>query len=738
MAPPAASTPTRRHEGSWRDSHQGPSGSYPYDYEVMSPNPYGSNRGPAPPILYYYDAQGPPPPSSRGPPGPPPNDYWYSPPPYGSEHPPAQSPVSHRGGGGSFWGPPPPSPYEGYRGGPPTTPSSLRSTPHGHVNHPSQHQHRTPLRRPYAGEQQVGLEPRIPPPSPGETHIMQQTQQRKDFSPPAPAPSISQVPGTRGVQVAVSASADSDETLVSCAPNETAANTVTPQRERGDGNDNHSGMDDNSGSKQGKNEKGDPLSVLADVSAGMGGKNKKSKQNSKADGTGVATELTETTNAASTSPKITTPSASSSNRPSVPMPAPTSPLHRRFKPSPITPSQTPQVSRHSSKRTPAARKHQPITPSRSHDTASTTEAGPQSLRAGWEPPPLPHGGSGSSGGGEHFSSHPEYSGASQHGGSYSPSRRNRPLAHYGAGEYGSVYPTESPALVERGSFDSHGDTSSYRAGAPLYPPSTPTSSRGAYFYDDHPPPPPPPGYGSSGSGGGPYWDSGQPPYSPAYPPPTRGPGGWNQPHPPQTHSDPFYGPPPHHAGPPPPDYSYPPPPAHYGGPEDHDAAMYGGNPPLHGTYHHRGGPHPSMPGPHHPGMPMPPPHMSGPPPPYPYSHPPRMEEKTILRKKFSWKHYPELERFLIANRDEYLKHSNMNYTAEQKQYNNWLTERLLEVAGQHNYMFDPEDFNFVAIRDRIRCYYKSYVQTARKRGLKLPEKKTLKNKVDATTEGKKE
>lgn len=130
-----------------------------------------------------------------------------------------------------------------------------------------------------------------------------------------------------------------------------------------------------------------------------------------------------------------------------------------------------------------------------------------------------------------------------------------------------------------------------------------------------------------------------------------------------------------------------------------------------------------------------------------------MEEKTVLRKKFSWKHYPEvsnavvelssyclllfliltrpflldrplllllqLERFLIANRDEYLKHSNMNYTAEQKAYNNWLTEQLLQVAGQHNYFFDPEDFNFVAIRDRIRCYYKSYVQTARKRGLKL-------------------
>lgn len=81
---------------------------------------------------------------------------------------------------------------------------------------------------------------------------------------------------------------------------------------------------------------------------------------------------------------------------------------------------------------------------------------------------------------------------------------------------------------------------------------------------------------------------------------------------------------------------------------------------------------------------------------------------------------------MIANRDDYLEHSSKNYTAEQKQYNNWLTERLLEVADQHSYAFDPEDFNFVAIRDRIRCYYKSYVQTARKRGLELPGNAHLK------------
>lgn len=59
----------------------------------------------------------------------------------------------------------------------------------------------------------------------------------------------------------------------------------------------------------------------------------------------------------------------------------------------------------------------------------------------------------------------------------------------------------------------------------------------------------------------------------------------------------------------------------------------------------------------------------------------------------------------------------MNYTAEQKQFNNDLTKKLLEVADKFDYEFDPADFNFVAIRDRIRCYYKSYVQNCKKRGI---------------------
>jgi len=36
---------------------------------------------------------------------------------------------------------------------------------------------------------------------------------------------------------------------------------------------------------------------------------------------------------------------------------------------------------------------------------------------------------------------------------------------------------------------------------------------------------------------------------------------------------------------------------------------------------------------------------------------------------------------------------------------------------EHGYVFDEKDFSFVSIRDRIRCYYKSYVQSSKKRGV---------------------
>ena len=88
--------------------------------------------------------------------------------------------------------------------------------------------------------------------------------------------------------------------------------------------------------------------------------------------------------------------------------------------------------------------------------------------------------------------------------------------------------------------------------------------------------------------------------------------------------------------------------------------------------------------------------------------------KDVLKRKFSWKNYPALEAYLVDHRGQYLEYSsNLNYTSEQKQYNNRLTQGLLDLAASEGFVF--EDFTFAAIRDRIRCYYKSFVQAIKKK-----------------------
>lgn len=87
--------------------------------------------------------------------------------------------------------------------------------------------------------------------------------------------------------------------------------------------------------------------------------------------------------------------------------------------------------------------------------------------------------------------------------------------------------------------------------------------------------------------------------------------------------------------------------------------------------------------------------------------------RATLRKKFSWKQYPELEEYLLMNQEEYFEHSSRNYTAEQRKYNNSLTRGLLDLAASEGYVF--EGFTFSMVRDRIRCYYKSHSQSAKKK-----------------------
>jgi hypothetical protein len=495
-----------------------------------------------------YSARGVPPPTHspypsyyRGSAGPPPpHSESWS----GSGGEASSSPSHHRGGG--YWGPLPPhnSPYhDGFRMGPPPMRGNLASYPH----------HRSPMRRAYV--------------SPGEplSPYHPYDQQRKDFRPPAPA-------AFRGSE---KEEKDGEKKDVSVA-----------------------------GETDKDKKNGDPLSVLADVSAGMGGKDKKKDAESmeglySADGENVD----------KAKKGIDCKAAPDALRPPVPVPAPTSPLQRRTKPSPITPSQTPYERKGGlgaviPQSTPG--RHQPITPSRSQDSASLAAGG------SWgEAPSIPPGvSSEASFPPSDFHSHPQ--------GPYTPVR-SRGRAPFGGD---LPPPSDSPALVERGSFDSHGDSSSYR-GLP-YPPATPPAR--AFFYDDGPPP----GYGSGN--GGSYWEAAGSPYSPSYHPPSRGgPGAWNHSPPPPAgnHHDSYYG---IAHGLPPPDYPHGLPRPHYG--EDDIAAMgpgghYG---PL--SHQYRGPPQAHHP---HPGM-----H----PPPYGYMHQPRIEEKTILRKKFSWKHYPEVSKLI--------------------------------------------------------------------------------------------
>jgi hypothetical protein len=162
-------------------------------------------------------------------------------------------------------------------------------------------------------------------------------------------------------------------------------------------------------------------------------------------------------------------------------------------------------------------------------------------------------------------------------------------------------------------------------------------------------------------------------------------GAYDERGPPPPHHTPYGPPPPHHTpyGPPPTGYSYNtqggPPPHHGGGYGPPPPGYEGGPPPGPPPYGHYAYPHvverhsfdsqesgsltsqeswrrgPYGPPPPHGGMEgwYPPPttpypgREGGPPgPPYvsPYSHIPQpaVEEKTVLRKKFSWKHYPEV------------------------------------------------------------------------------------------------
>lgn len=223
------------------------------------------------------------------------------------------------------------------------------------------------------------------------------------------------------------------------------------------------------------------------------------------------------------------------------------------------------------------------------------------------------------------------------------------------------HPHHSPVVVERNSFDSG------ESGYPRHPSDNPHHQyhgppppNARYYPGESPYPPPDNRPVESAWQTGPTRPNDKPPDVSTPPSPYphyRWPNDAQQPPPsPMSSGGRYPGPPmPNHypyppsGGPAPRVSNYPTPSPYYHHPSE--GTPYDGpprstpgtgnpySPPSHHLQYHMYPPHPAYP-----------PHMGGVMPPYTYIQHPNLEEKTMLRKKFSWKHFPEVSHFVhVAN-----------------------------------------------------------------------------------------